>query len=518
MRRWFLLLLLVLFPAHVWAGDLFVSEQSLSINNPNALQGATLTIYGEVFNRGSEDLRGVAQFVDTTSGAHIGSDIPLALVAGSSSKIFTKWNNLPYGNQTVRLQIKPWDPKHDDPGNNSVELSFFIDRDTDGDHIPDEQDTDDDNDGYPDEQDAFPLDALEWWDTDGDGEGNNADLDDDGDTLSDEYELSQDLDPLNADTDGDSYDDAKDLFPKDGEEWQDSDEDGTGDNRDIDDDNDGVADSEDAMPLNPQEWEDTDGDGIGNNEDLDDDGDGLADGLEKDAKTDPRNPDTDGDGSVDGTDRFPLDPLEWEDHDKDGIGNNADDDDDNDGTPDHEDAFPLNAEEQLDTDGDNIGNNADEDDDNDTHLDTVDAFPTDPTEWTDRDQDGVGDNSDTHPDNPGPQIHHDAPSTIAINTSVTISAAASVDPNGRIVSWTWTQGETTLSTTDTATLSFPTLGAQTLTLTLVDDAGESRQETITITVVPGPPLAELAFIILVLSTLAGVGYWYYRYKRPTHDS
>ncbi len=64
--------------------------------------------------------------------------------------------------------------------------------DSDGDEIPDFEDSDDDGDGYPDSEDDFPLDANEWVDTDSDGIGNNADLDDDNDGLYDE----EDLDPL----------------------------------------------------------------------------------------------------------------------------------------------------------------------------------------------------------------------------------------------------------------------------------------------------------------------------------
>ena len=68
-----------------------------------------------------------------------------------------------------------------------------MDRDSDGDGIPNSQDNDDDNDGAPDTRDAFPTYPSEQLDTDRDGIGNNADSDDDGDGLSDAEEISAGL-------------------------------------------------------------------------------------------------------------------------------------------------------------------------------------------------------------------------------------------------------------------------------------------------------------------------------------
>lgn len=127
--------------------------------------------------------------------------------------------------------------------------------DTDGDGVPDAEDTDDDNDGVLDVNDAFPLDPTESVDTDGDGIGDNADLDDDNDGVND----------------------SEDVFPLDPTESIDTDGDGIGNNADLDDDNDGVNDTADAFPLDATESVDTDGDGIGNNADLDDDNDGTPD-------------------------------------------------------------------------------------------------------------------------------------------------------------------------------------------------------------------------------------------------
>lgn len=59
-------------------------------------------------------------------------------------------------------------------GSNSLNQSS-IPLDTDNDHDCDLSDTDDDGDGWPDSIDSFPLDRLEWSDLDGDGVGDNSD-------------------------------------------------------------------------------------------------------------------------------------------------------------------------------------------------------------------------------------------------------------------------------------------------------------------------------------------------------
>lgn len=115
-------------------------------------------------------------------------------------------------------------------------INIYVDKDSDGDGIPNLADIDIDNDGYNNSDDAFPEDPNEWLDTDHDGIGNNVDDDDDGD----------------------GYPDDVDPFPLDPSEWVDTDGDGIGDNTDDDDDNDGVLDIDDYYPKNPALWEDPD--------------------------------------------------------------------------------------------------------------------------------------------------------------------------------------------------------------------------------------------------------------------
>jgi len=76
-------------------------------------------------------------------------------------------------------------------------VSQMCDNDTDHDGIGNLIDKDDDGDGVPDGQDAFPLKASEWLDTDLDGIGNNADTDDDNDGIPDVSD-AEPLNPLNS--------------------------------------------------------------------------------------------------------------------------------------------------------------------------------------------------------------------------------------------------------------------------------------------------------------------------------
>jgi type IV pilus assembly protein PilY1 len=104
----------------------------------------------------------------------------------------------------------------------SAAQALFVDRDSDGDGIPDAED-----------------------DSDGDGLADSNDGDDDGNGVADDQE--------------------------------DLDSDGIPNYQDGDDDGDGMPDNEDSEPRRPNANEDPDGDGIPNSLDDDDDGDGVLD-------------------------------------------------------------------------------------------------------------------------------------------------------------------------------------------------------------------------------------------------
>ncbi|NIP26067.1 MAG: DUF5060 domain-containing protein [Phycisphaerae bacterium] len=142
----------------------------------------------------------------------------------------------------------------------TVDLALLITPDgppdIDKDGKPNNLDRDDDGDGIPDKKDAFPLDPEEWLDKDADWIGDNLDADDDGDGVGDDLNKNGTPDCEELDLDGDGVDRTKSI------PW-------------------------DAFPLNPKESQDTDGDGIGDNADTDDDNDGWTDREEKKHRTNP---------------------------------------------------------------------------------------------------------------------------------------------------------------------------------------------------------------------------------------
>jgi hypothetical protein len=268
--------------AFAYDNDLSLADGNVRFSTYTFLEGRTVRIYASVTNNSTEDLLGTVRFY--SNGAQINGDQAISIFGNKTDDVFVDWAP-GWGAKNIKVQIFPWDSDGDDPSNNVISRSIYVQQDTDYDGIPNEEDEDDDGDGALDEDDTYPLDPDEWADTDGDG---------------------------------------------------------TGDNADEDDDNDGVPDEQDDLPLDPTETTDTDGDGIGDIADSDDDNDNVTDTDEMNGGTDSLNPDTDNDGTNDGADPFPLNEDEWADTDTDGIGNNSDIDDDNDGILDEGDSFPLN--------------------------------------------------------------------------------------------------------------------------------------------------------------------------------
>ncbi|MBT6068739.1 hypothetical protein HOG48_03215 [Candidatus Peregrinibacteria bacterium] len=301
------LLLLVPMSTYAATADLSVTQGDVYLSNPNPVNSKSVRIYTTIHNNGSEDALGSVRFYKSASGEQIGSDQPISLIPTRADDVFVDWRPKA-GHHTITIEIIPWSPDADNPGNNMVSFSVFVDHDPDLDGVGNINDIDDDNDGIVDTDDLFPLDKAEWADNDGDGIGNNAD---------------------------------------------------------TDDDNDEVLDAEDALPLDPTESIDTDGDEIGNNADDDDDGDNIPDTKEDlnnngnidRGETDPLNPDSDFDGANDGADAFPLDETETSDFDNDGTGDNADSDDDDDGIEDSNDINPNNQGPIINAGGGNRSSN-----------------------------------------------------------------------------------------------------------------------------------------------------------------
>ncbi|QQR83820.1 PKD domain-containing protein [Candidatus Peregrinibacteria bacterium] len=217
--------------AQDFARDLFISSTDVSFDN-DILVGDSVRIYASVHSSAKRDLTGVVKFYDETAQLFIGSDQPVSIVAESTDDVFIDWKAQSQGQHKIAVRVFPWENVGDNPDNNKVVVTLFVDVDSDGDGIGNRLDPDDDNDDVVDADDAFPLDPEEWKDTDGDGFGDIADTDDDGDGV----------------------EDVLDVFPQDPTES-------------VDTDRDGVGDQADAFPLDPLESSDLDGDGLGDNAD-----------------------------------------------------------------------------------------------------------------------------------------------------------------------------------------------------------------------------------------------------------
>ncbi|MCA9391213.1 MAG: hypothetical protein KC582_03080 [Candidatus Magasanikbacteria bacterium] len=130
---------------------------------------------------------------------------------GLAEEVWIAWKPSEYGNHALRVDTKGENGVIGD----SASITFFVDRDNDGDGIGDEIDPDDDNDGVPDTKDQFPKDPKKSKDTDGDGIDDSEDSDDDNDGLYDFQEQAIGTNPLKFDTDGDGVGDKDDAFPLD---------------------------------------------------------------------------------------------------------------------------------------------------------------------------------------------------------------------------------------------------------------------------------------------------------------
>ena len=218
-------------------------------------------------------------------------------------------------------------------------------------------------------------------DTDGDGIPDSEDTDDDNDGVNDKDEEAAGLDPKNPDSDGDGT--------KDGDEDADGDGKTNAEESDADSDKITDKDGDKKADLIDEDNEDgptgdKDGDGIENKDDADADGDGVNNDDEKEIGTDPLKTDSDGDGKSDGE----------EDYDKDGKSNAEESDVPEDGRAD-------------DTDNDGLGNpgvtdkgvNGNGEEPNGTpdirETDTEEVAPKD------TDGDGIPDSEDTDIDGDG---------------------------------------------------------------------------------------------------------------------
>ncbi|MFH1012672.1 MAG: PKD domain-containing protein [Candidatus Peregrinibacteria bacterium] len=212
--------------------DIAISAES---TDENILLGQIIRIYATVHNHSEEDQKGIVRFYNERSGYYIGTDQPFSAVAGQTDTVFIDVLASELGDNDIAIRAIPDKDENDNPENNKVTETIYVDQDADSDGSSNRRDPDDDNDGAPDTEDGFPFNPTETTDTDRDGIGNNEDTDDDGDGVAD----------------------IEDEFPLDGTEWADSDGDGSGNNSD-------------RFPNDPTESQDSDNDGLGANTDPND--------------------------------------------------------------------------------------------------------------------------------------------------------------------------------------------------------------------------------------------------------
>lgn len=217
--------------AQEFGADLSLEPGSVRTEN-YVIAGKAVRIYATVKNNSSQDLFGTVKFYDEKNGEFIGEDQPVSALANNTDDVFVDWNAKSVGEYPISARVIPWEQEGDNPDNNKVTTSIYVDLDSDLDGIPNRQDPDDDNDGVADNSDAFPSNPAESSDSDRDGIGNNVDEDDDGDGVTDIQDLFPTDSKESKDTDGDGTGDRSDAFPADKTEWMDSDQDGLGDNSD----------------------------------------------------------------------------------------------------------------------------------------------------------------------------------------------------------------------------------------------------------------------------------------------
>lgn len=244
----------------------------------------------------------------------------------------------------------------------------------------------------------------------------------------------------------------------------DTDHDGIANINDPDDDNDGITDSQDAFPLDKNESLDNDGDKIGNNKDTDDDNDGLSDAEEAKLGTDPLKWDTDGDGINDKDDPFPLDASRGgKDYDRDGTPDIVDQDADNDGIV-----------KSIDV--------------NDTNLGPIVSVTSE----------------------------NNAPRRIGFpNEPIQFDTTTSTDPDGKVISTTWTVDGEKVGNKPLLTIKFPKdkTGVHTVVAKVTDDKGESRVKELTIYVANPVNLFLLIGLILIIIILAIFAIFSYSERR-----
>lgn len=194
--------------------DLKITPENITLDPPYPIAKQTVRIYATVENIGERDTEATIEFYD--GDRRIGSKALSVRAGGKPDEVWIPWTPASEGGHLLNIRlVSDADTPDENPGNGSVSIDVYSDRDTDGDGFGDRRDQDDDNDGVPDDLDQFPLDPRRQKDTDNDGIDDKDDQDRDNDGLSNDEEARLGTNPLKRDTDGDGVGDKEDEFPLD---------------------------------------------------------------------------------------------------------------------------------------------------------------------------------------------------------------------------------------------------------------------------------------------------------------
>lgn len=159
--------------------DVSIGSGDVSFSPPELILGTATRIYATVTNNGEKDVEGTVRFYD--SDQLIGAKPFSVRASVRPEDAWVPWTPQGYGPHTIRIVVDN-DASFMDaiPTDNAVSIAIFVDRDTDGDGVPDRGDDDQDND-----------------------------------LILNIDEVSRGTNPLRADSDGDGVSDRTDAFPLD---------------------------------------------------------------------------------------------------------------------------------------------------------------------------------------------------------------------------------------------------------------------------------------------------------------
>lgn len=321
--------------------DIFIPPGGLWVDTSQHVEGQSVRIYAYAKTTELADTYGSIIFF--VQGQQIGSPQPISIVNGVSDSVFMNW--IPAFGGFIDLSVKVTlviDDESDSSNNTQRLLDVFVDYDTDGDSVGNQQDIDDDNDGVLDTQDSFPLDGTRSSNTD-EGSQTNQNFQNNQQSENGQTGNSSDSTPslplegegtTSSNSSGNGTEQSESgassqtsqttqtgqtgqanqtgqqgqqnptnqtsQTNQTGQRVQPSTASGSASptqggrtstsaslNSITDTDSDSVIDSQDVFPTNAEESTDTDSDGLGNNTDLDDDNDELSDIVESRVGTNP---------------------------------------------------------------------------------------------------------------------------------------------------------------------------------------------------------------------------------------